>query len=136
MLTEEQRQAFDAECKAVCDRAREYEKKPAAEKLWDVRLALMKIAARCSWKAAGLGTAGDEKNSAYLGGVAASVSYLADIIQGVLEGQPVAPVAIESLRKELARMMPPESVGYDDIEKPECPVCGESWWDIFVAPRE
>lgn len=33
-------------------------------------------------------------------------------------------------------MMPPESVGYDDIEKPECPVCGESWWDIFVAPRE
>lgn len=101
MLTDEERVAFDAECKAICARGAEYEKKPSVDKLWDVRRALSEISYRCAVEAADLAMAGDEAGAGKVGSTSSSISYLGEILEGVVTGRVPAPVAIESLQREL-----------------------------------
>lgn len=101
MLTDHQRAEFDAECKAVCERAKKYGKKASGEKLQDVWRALSSVSMTCYERSAKVSMAGDEEQARLVGGIGVSISYLAQILEGVLKNEPPAPVTIEELRRLL-----------------------------------
>ncbi len=106
MMNDKERAEFDAECKAICERAKEYERKGSGEKLRDVRRALGSVAIICADRSAKVARTDDDQ-ARIVGSVSTSVSYLADILQGVLENTPVAPVAIEELQRLLKLLESP-----------------------------